>query len=1055
MTVTIVLGKATDGYLDSGDASYSTARNGPADSVTGGSVAWFGQNHGNPGYHHLQAFFGFDYTAIPATEQIVSAQIQLSVGTVQNPSVPRNAEIRGYSWSPGGLITGDFRNAANLAALPLYGQVYNLHQAGGKRISGSSDALPGAVAAASSMEFVIHTERQRAGTVPAVNEDVSIYTADADGTADDPALVITTYTKNKIAPGLGASVELSDGTWVHMVTAGSTPALMHVTKAGVSTNIGTVPVGIGDGTNFANIPAAQGLALTVDSADNLYVIGRSGNAENTLAAKAWTKNVGGYTWTAQTMRSANMTAYDGAINNVAAAWHPTAGGRIMALVGHAASTGAPSNNAYWSSDTVWVLLDSTYLRTGSGTLLKGTGTAVGTLITSSLDSDYFNLPTNETGTMLDVVAAGGGNTAWGFTVSATKAGTLGSNRQVSLGRYIINAAGTGLDSASNWSPGGWAVKDANTKLRAVRISSSAVAVVSADNDSGWGLTMSVNQYSGTTGAPTQLGFQTLGGQAITNLPAETVVAHSPAWDAVYNETENRLWIYYVDSASPNAVRRTAVDLSTMQLLLNSVAIYAAPVGAVVNAVRIPRNSAITERVMLEVAYTLTGVIYSATVIDTYNLPPTAPVLGSVVNYDATIAKAFTWTPTDPNPGDTQSAYQLQVIDADLGTTALDTGKILSAVSSHNIAGGTLVNNKSYQWRVMTWDAADAAGAWSNYGSFQTTAGGAVTIIDPATDNPPGIDTDDLYVTWSVTGTVQAAYRVILRRMSNLAVVQDSGWVTSTATTALVSGMATDVPYRIEVQVRNASLVLSGVAQRLVTPSYATPEPPVLSLTALNEQGYMLVTVNNPVPGQPEVPGAPEHTFESGSAAAWTPTGCTFVASTEQAHTGTYSGKMTVTGTPVQAYARDYTVKTPVVAGVRYTARMWVRRSTVGDVGAAIDWTDEPAGTYLSTSAVSQVVAANTWTLISVTGICPPGADGATFGPTLSGSPATGTVCYVDDISFSGASDRPDVATNLVLRRLAGTEDPWDLVGEVGVDGSIRDYCGSGMLYEYKARGVTA
>jgi hypothetical protein len=1052
MTVTIVLGKATDGYLYSYDAGYVNSRNGLADGVAGGALGYLGQNH-NGDYQQFQTMIGFDYTAVPATEQVVSAQVHMSVASVLTPAQSRTLEVYGYAWSSGGLTTSDWRNITNLGALTMRGQVFNLHTAQSYRLCASSEDIPAAVQAATTMDFVVVTDRQRRGNTPSVDEGVAVYTADQDGTTSDPALVFTTVTKSKVVPALGAAVELSDGTWVHLITSGTlagTANLVHVTKAGVSTVVAALPVGSA-ATQFDAGEGAQGLALVVDSADHLYVLGKVGNFNNGLAALAYVKG-SGYTWAAQTLRSVGLAAYDANINNVAAAWHNVAGGRIMALVSHAAGSGANASHSYYTGDMSWCLLDATYLRTGVGSYLKAAGSVVGTLLPSFSKVGYHGLPTNETGTLLDVAAAQGGNPRWGFTTSVNKTAALGDNRAVYLGRYVINTAGDGLDSTSYQQLNNFAVKDANAKLRVLRISDSVASVCSADSDTGWGLALSQHQYSGSSSTPTGLGFETLGGESILNLPNEATIAKANWWDAVFNEGENRVWFYYVDSTAPNAIRRTAVDLTTMQAVRNSVLVHAAPVGAVINAIRVPRNSAVTDRVMIEVAYTLTGAVASVTVIDTFNLPPTAPILDPPTNYDATIAKVFTWTPTDPNLGDTQSAYQLQILDADLGTTALDTGKVASTTPSRNVAGGTLTNAKNYQWRVKTWDAADAEGEWSGYGTFQTSAGGAVTVTVPATDNPAGLDTDDLYVSWSVTGTTQASYRVVLRRVLDNAIISDTGWVTSTATQHLISGMLSDVQYRVDVQVRNAALTLSGIGQRLLLPSYATPEPPVLTLTPVTEGGYVLVSVSNPIPGQPEVPGSPEYGFESG-AGTWAGTNCTVAASAEQAHSGTQSLKLTTTGSPTQMSARDVTGKVAVVTDVRYTARAWVYRPVAGPATITIDWLNSGGGLISSSEVTIGAVPAATWTLMQVTAPAPALATHATFGPTVKSSPVTGTVLYADDMALTGASDRPEVISNQILRRPAGSGTAWEVVGTVEVDGSLRDYgATSGKLYEYLARG---
>jgi len=156
--------------------------------------------------------------------------------------------------------------------------------------------------------------------------------------------------------------------------------------------------------------------------------------------------------------------------------------------------------------------------------------------------------------------------------------------------------------------------------------------------------------------------------------------------------------------------------------------------------------------------------------------------------------------------------------------------------------------------VRTWDAADTVGPWSTYGTFSTSAGGTVTITDPAADNPAGVITDDYAIDWSVAGTTQAGYRVWLKIHSTGATVSDTGWITSTATTHNVTGMTSGTEHRIEVKVRNAALVESGTGTRLITPDYGSPETPTIAVTDHPEGGYVEVAVTNPTPtgDRPEV-----------------------------------------------------------------------------------------------------------------------------------------------------------------------------------------------------------
>jgi hypothetical protein len=82
-----------------------------------------------------------------------------------------------------------------------------------------------------------------------------------------------------------------------------------------------------------------------------------------------------------------------------------------------------------------------------------------------------------------------------------------------------------------------------------------------------------------------------------------------------------------------------------------------------------------------------------------------------------------WIYTPTRAGDRQSAYQIQ-----LGTSAAvepaswDSGRVASARSiGIEYAGAALAPNRSYYWRVRTWDAAGAASAWSSPQQFRTAA----------------------------------------------------------------------------------------------------------------------------------------------------------------------------------------------------------------------------------------------------------------------------------------------------------------------------------------------
>jgi|GEM_PF-4730434 len=102
-----------------------------------------------------------------------------------------------------------------------------------------------------------------------------------------------------------------------------------------------------------------------------------------------------------------------------------------------------------------------------------------------------------------------------------------------------------------------------------------------------------------------------------------------------------------------------------------------------------------------------------------NQPPNAPTLTSPMNGTRVSPGAsleFTWNFSDPDGGDSQSAYRLQVDDdLDFSSPLLDTGKTASSWESYSYTTPSTLG--IYYWRVKTWDSGDAEGSWSQPATF--------------------------------------------------------------------------------------------------------------------------------------------------------------------------------------------------------------------------------------------------------------------------------------------------------------------------------------------------
>lgn len=1059
MTTTIVYGIASDGYLISTASTNAAAASGTAIAMTTGSTgAYFGTWYrAADGYRHHQGFFGFTYPAVAATDMVTSASIRLSVTTTNSPAVTRRLEMRGYAY--GTLATADWRTQAQLNAMPMQGEVMAVNTAANKFVYSGSGTLASTIPTVTAFEFVVVSDRQRAGTAPTVDESSVFYLSEGGGTTNDPQMVFTSVARSMLVPVLGAQAKLSDGTWVCLKSTGtSTPAvtLNWINAAGTETLVSTLPMGTTN-TTFDYGDGAQNFALCVDSSDNVYIFGKLGGTTNTVGMRAYAKNAGAGSWTIKNLYNSPMPAYQlGWLNQLAVAWHNVSGGTLVIFAGHNNGTGISGGTG---ADITWMCVSSQYLLTnGTGTLVRGSGNALGGVI-PGITNGNFNSFANETGTGLDVVPAlGTTNPAWGYVASFQKNVVLGGNGPVSLGRYILNATGTGFSHASAADDCCAGTKDGNAKVRAVAIDSITTAVCATGADAGDGISIAVQRHSGTTAGSINLGYAELSGESIATMPSASAICQQNWWDVVYNASDNRIWAYYVSASDPRVLMRTAFDLSSYNPVRNEVVVATiGSAGSTIQAVRVERYTSITGTCLVTVAYKTSGGSFNTTyVVDQYALAPNAPTLAVKPNFDATASSVFSWTFSDPNSGDTQTAYEMQVLDVVAGTNTIATGTVASTTPSRTVTGGTLANNKNYQWRVRTTDTSGLVGPWSAYGTFQTGVGGSVTITDPALDNQGGVISSSVRIAWNVTGTTQAAYRVRILRVSDNAVMSDSNWVASTATFFVTPAvMLSDVQYRAEVTVRTAAAVESTTALRLILPSYASPPVPLPTVSPVPEQGYILVTADNPTPGS-DAPGAATYGFESG-VTNWIATGGTIAQSNLQAHEGTYSARLVTVGTVTQTYARLNTASLlPVLGGGRYKTEFWSYAPVAwNDIAIAIDWFTA-AKAYISTSAVGAPIVAGGWVYRSLVALAPANAAYAAFGPSVGTNPPNGTELFFDDVVMVPANDIPDAAINEVLRRVAGTNDRFTLLGTFLPGEDFKDWTAAGgVTYEYRIRAVAA
>ena len=107
---------------------------------------------------------------------------------------------------------------------------------------------------------------------------------------------------------------------------------------------------------------------------------------------------------------------------------------------------------------------------------------------------------------------------------------------------------------------------------------------------------------------------------------------------------------------------------------------------------------------------------------------TMPSVPSAINLGATQpnycssgpAASLSWSFSDPQSGDTQGSYQVQIDNnSNFSSPEVNTGKVTSSSNSYATPAGALAYNNTYYWRVMVWDNHDTASAWASGSSFAT------------------------------------------------------------------------------------------------------------------------------------------------------------------------------------------------------------------------------------------------------------------------------------------------------------------------------------------------
>lgn len=147
--------------------------------------------------------------------------------------------------------------------------------------------------------------------------------------------------------------------------------------------------------------------------------------------------------------------------------------------------------------------------------------------------------------------------------------------------------------------------------------------------------------------------------------------------------------------------------------------------------------------------------------------PSSPTAGSLIEYGSGTIN-FSWSFSDTESTDTQTAYQLVIIRTDTGATVYDSTKVTSSSSSVGVVLSTGLKDVPLQWSVSLWDTDNVQGLFSNPIAFTVGDGPSLAVTAPT--NGATVTSAAPTVTWTFTGggtRVQRAYRVFTRTLTAL------------------------------------------------------------------------------------------------------------------------------------------------------------------------------------------------------------------------------------------------------------------------------------------------
>lgn len=839
MTKYVIFADGADGMLQHQGTTYAIARSntGTFSQVTNDLPV--GQRTFSASvWQCLQIYLSFSLASLGANERITSAVADLTSDGGDNGP---DSELVWYEWDWGASVTSaDWRTGFQLTSLNEVGA--NFVAAAGSGVVSKTrlhDALP----VGSTARFLVAERNQEDNVAPTTATSIIHFReTETSGTASDPKLTLYTIANDNALAYVGHGlIELSDGSFVSLRSNGAalpTVTLEHSPDGVTWSSIATVPTGSSSSqflTGNFNQASMNALGLCRDSSNNLYVYGFNGSTKR-VAVKAYTKGTG-YSWSAQNMVTV-AGARDTAENLGAAALWVDSGagtndkGHIVLNLNNASNMNfTVAAGSFFGSWRVYAL-DAGVALAGSGTLLASVRDFGDNFefVGDGRDMEYRNGVFGENNVAISVLK----HTF--YTAKVEDDGT-------------VNVFTSGPIDATNGTPTAPTLTG-ETKRRLIYAAGNPWII--NDNSHGTYANNAGNfMITSRTGIRRESATSS-GSMLATNFSEPSA---GWAWDAFYDPINQKIWVYYLDSTNTRTLRRTSFSLVSNAWVGDSTTASASigASGTTNRAIRVIKRPSTMDRILVEVANVSGSVHTLYRYTDAINASPLAPTLDPVTAFDRSVSKLFSWVFNDPDVGDRQTAYRVEISNNSTGVSAVNTGKVTSSASNYTLPASTLTNEVTYRWRATTWDSRDNTGLTSDWQTFEVSSRPTATITSTAP-----ADTPSYILEWSYAqagGSPQAAYRVRKLTAGGIA-LSDSGWLPGAGTSYTVTNIPSGVNTTIELTVRSVKGVESLAATQVVNPTYLAPSNPVITSIVRGVAGNIIAVLNPPPAASAQL--APEY-----------------------------------------------------------------------------------------------------------------------------------------------------------------------------------------------------